>query len=137
MRLSSLLAVTAALLAVTAALLAVTAATMTSAAMAALSAGAVFTAPIMAGIPDVTLPVSRLVRMEVIERLFPARWNRSIVTITRIIAIVNVAVKALRAAKPWASSDEDSAIEPIRSIVAIRRTAVGGVVVVTVRAARG
>lgn len=42
-----------------------------AAAMAPLSSGAVFTAPIMASIPDVTLPVSRLVRMEVIERLFP------------------------------------------------------------------
>jgi hypothetical protein len=91
----------------------------------------------MASIPDVTLPVSRLVRVEVIERPFATLWQRSIVTATRIIAIVNVAVKAVTAVKPGASSDKKSAIEPIRSIVAIRRTAVGGVVVITVRTVRG
>ncbi len=73
---------------------------------AALSTGAALTAPIMPSIPSVTLPVSRLVGMEVIERLFPTRWNGSMVTATRIIAIVNVAVKAARATKPWASPDE-------------------------------
>ena len=73
---------------------------------AALSSGAALTAPIMPSIPGVTLPVSRLVGMEVIERLFPTRWNGSIVTATGIIAIVNVAVKAARAVKPWARPDE-------------------------------
>jgi hypothetical protein len=107
-----------------------------AAGMPALSSGAAFTRPIVAGIPGVTLPVSRLVRMEVIERLFPAPWKRSIVTVMRIIAIVNVAVKAVRAMKPWARSDEKSTAEPIRSIVAIWRTAVGRIVEVTVWAVR-
>jgi hypothetical protein len=75
---------------------------MTATAMA----GAVFTASIMARIPDVTLPVSRLVRMEVIERLLSTRWKRSIVTVMRIITIINVAVKAMNAVKPGTSSDE-------------------------------
>jgi len=110
---------------------------MATTATAPLSSRAVFTGSVMASIPDVTLPVSRLVRMEVIERPFATLWQRSIVTATRIIAIVNVAVKAVTAVKPGASSDKKSAIEPIRSIVAIRRTAVGGVVVITVRTVRG
>jgi len=110
---------------------------MATTATAPLRSRAVFTGSVMASIPDVTLPVSRLVRMEVIERPFATLWQRSIVTATRIIAIVNVAVKAVTAVKPGASSDKKSAIEPIRSIVAIRRTAVGGVVVITVRTVRG
>ena len=110
---------------------------MATTATAPLSSRAVFTGSVMASIPDVTLPVSRLVRVEVIERPFATLWQRSIVTATRIIAIVNVAVKAVTAVKPGASSDKKSAIEPIRSIVAIRRTAVGGVVVITVRTVRG
>ena len=110
---------------------------MATTATAPLRSRAVFTGSVMASIPDVTLPVSRLVRMEVIERPFATLWQRSIVTATRIIAIVNVAVKAVTAVKPGASSDKKSAIEPNRSIVAIRRTAVGGVVVITVRTVRG
>lgn len=113
------------------------AATMAAATtVAALGPGAVFTGAIVAGIADVTLAVSGLVRMEVIEGLFPTFWNGATVTATRIIAIVNVTVEALRSAKPWAGSDEKSATEPIRSIVAIRRTTVGGVVEVAVGAVR-
>jgi hypothetical protein len=75
--------------------------------------------------------------MEVIERLFATRWNGTIVTATRVIAIVHVAVKAARAAEPRASSDEQSASEPIRTIVAVRRTVIGSIVVVTVGTVRG
>ena len=115
--------------------LSVTATTVATA--MALSSGAAFTGPIMARTPDVTLPVSRLVSVEVVERLFPALGDRTVVTVSRIIAIVDVAVKAMGAVKPGTSSDKESTDEPIRPIVAIRRTAVGSVVVVTVRAARG
>jgi predicted NAD/FAD-binding protein len=86
--------------------LAATAATMPATAMSALSTSAVFTAAIMARIPGVTLPVSRLVRMKVIERLLPTFGNRAIVATTRIITIVNVAVEAMTAMEPWAGSDE-------------------------------
>jgi hypothetical protein len=91
----------------------------------------------MTGIPSVTSPVSRLVGMEVIERLFPTLWNRPIVAAPRIIAIVNVAVKAATSMKPWSSSNEQTAIEPVGSIVAIRRTTVGSVIEVTVGTIRG
>ncbi len=80
--------------------------TMAAATVSALSSSAVFTAPLMTGIPHVTSPVSRLVRMEVIERLLSTLGNRSPITVIRIIAIVNVAVKAVTAMKPRASSDE-------------------------------
>ena len=55
-----------------------------------------FTGPIMSRIAYVALAIPCLVRMEVIERLIPACGHRSGVTMTRIIAVVNVAVKAVR-----------------------------------------
>jgi hypothetical protein len=58
------------------------------------------------------------------------------VAVARIIPIVNVAIKAVTAMKPWAGSDEEAAKEPIRTIVAIRRTAIRGIVEITVRAHR-
>jgi hypothetical protein len=82
------------------------AATMPTATMPALGSGAVFSAPIMAGISGMTSPVSRFIRMEMIERLLPTLGNRAIVAPPRIIAIVNVAVKAVTAMKPWAGSNE-------------------------------
>jgi hypothetical protein len=85
---------------------ATTTTTMPSTAMSALSSGAVFAPTLMARIPNMTLSIASLIRMEVIERLLPARWHRSTVTVMRIIAIVNVAVKATAAMKPWSSSDE-------------------------------
>ena len=110
---------------------------MPASAPSSLRSGAVFVAPIMAAISNMTLPVSGFVGMEVIERPFPTRWNRSVVAAARIIAIVHVAVKAVPAAKPWASSDEQTAVEPVGSIVTIWRAAIRCVVEVTVGTVRG
>jgi hypothetical protein len=57
---------------------------------------AVFTAPIMTCIAHVALAVPRFVCVEVVKCLVPTRRHRSGVTMTRIIAVVNVAVKAVR-----------------------------------------
>ncbi len=105
---------------------------MAAALMTTLSARAAFTVALMAGISRMTPPVSSLVGMEVIERLFAALWHRSAVTLTRIIPVVHMAVESARAAEPWARADEQSAAEPIRAIVAIGRTTVGGIVEVAV-----
>ncbi len=105
--------------------------------MSALRAGAVFAAAFMAGMSHVALPVARLIRMEVIERLFPALGNRSVVTMMRVIAIVDVAIKAVTAMKPGTGSDEQTAIEPVWPIVAVGRATVRGVVEITVGTVRG
>ncbi len=77
-----------------------------SAAAMALRSGAVFTAAFMTRIPDVTLSITRLVPMEVIERPLSTLRIRSVVTVARIIAIIYVAVKAAAAMKPGAGSNE-------------------------------
>jgi hypothetical protein len=114
--------------------LAVTAAAVTTAAMG--SGEGVFRGPIMARVAYVALPVPRLVCVEVVELLFPAPRHRSSVTVTRIIAVVDVAVKAVRAVKPGASSKEQPANEPIRPIVAVGRTVIWGIVEVPIGADR-
>src|SRR5579871_5921765 len=106
---------------------------MTTAAVP-LESGAVFTTWIVACVADVALSIARLVRMEVSERLLVALRHWSVVTVVRIVAVIDVAVEAVRAVEPRASSDEYSASKPIRSIVAVRSTVIRGVVKVTVRA---
>ncbi len=68
----------------------------------------VFCGPIVARVAYVAFPVPRLVGVEVVELLRPALRHRSSVTVTRIITVVDVAVKAARAVKPWASSNEQA-----------------------------
>ena len=92
----------------------------------------VFTLRFMASIADIASPIPRLVSLEVVEALRPALGHRSSVTVMRIIAVVDMAVKAARAAKPGASSKKHPANKPIGPIVAVRSTVIWGVVEVPV-----
>jgi hypothetical protein len=56
------------------------------------------------------------------------------VTVARVIAVVDVAIEAVTTVEPWAGTNEDSTVEPIRAIVAVRGAIVGFVVEVPVRA---
>ena len=94
----------------------------------------VFCAPIMAGVAYVALPIPRLVCVEVVERPLSTPRQRPIVTVMRVKAVVNVAVKAARAVKPGTSSKKHPANKPIGPIVAIGRTVIRGVVEVPIRA---
>jgi hypothetical protein len=78
-----------------------------------------FTPRVVAGIAYVALTVARFVALEVVERLRPAFRHRSSVTMLRIVAVVDVAVKAARTMKPWTGSDEQPASKPVRTIVAV------------------
>jgi sulfite exporter TauE/SafE len=98
---------------------------------------AVFGATIMASVAYVTLPIPRLVCVKVVERRFSAPRQRSNVAVMRIIAVVDVAVEAVRAVKPRASADKHPASEPIGSIVAVGSTVIGRIVEVPIGAHRG
>jgi hypothetical protein len=106
------------------------------AAVATLKSRTVFTSPIMACVAYVTLPIPRFVRMKVAERLFSALRHRSCVTVMRIVAVIDVAVEAARTMEPWAGSNEKTANEPIRPIVAIRSTVIRGIVEIPIRSHR-
>jgi hypothetical protein len=87
----------------------------------------------MASIAYVASPIPRLVSSEVVEALRPALRQRSSVTVMRIEAVVNVAVKAAMAVKPGASPNKHPAHKPIGPVVAVRSTVIWGIVEVAVR----
>jgi hypothetical protein len=66
----------------------------------------VLIARIVARLTYVALSIARLVPMEVVERCLSARRRRSPVTLTRIVAVVNVAVETSGSMEPWARPDE-------------------------------
>ncbi len=79
-----------------------------------------FTARIMVGSARVALPIPRFIAAEMVERLSPTRRHRPRVAVARIEAIVYVAVETVGPVKPGAGSEENSANEPVRPIVAVR-----------------
>jgi hypothetical protein len=101
-----------------------------------LSSGAVFAAPVMAGVTYMALRVPRLVCMELVERLLPTCRQRAAISVTRIVAVVHVAVKIAMSVKPGACADERPATEPIRPIISVGSTAIRSVVIVAIGACR-
>jgi hypothetical protein len=96
----------------------------------------VFTDRFVAGAAYMALSIPRLVPVEVVELLLPAPRQRSTVTVMRVIAVVDVAVEAVRSVKPGASSKKHPANKPVGSIVAIRSTFIWLIVEVPIRAHR-
>jgi hypothetical protein len=88
----------------------------------------------MASVAHIASPIPRLVSLEVVEALRPALRHRSNVTVMRIIAVVDMAVKAARAVKPGASSKKHPVNKPIGPIIAVRSAVIWGIVEVPVRA---
>jgi len=116
---------------------AVTAAAMAAAAAAsAISGECALIVRFMSGVAGVALPIPRFVSLEVVEGLVSALRQRSMVTVVRVIAVVDVAVEAAMAVEPGAGSDKDSTNKPVRAIVAVGSAVVGRVVEVPVRAVR-
>jgi hypothetical protein len=107
-----------------------------AAAAAPISGKGVFAARIMAGVAYMALSIPRLVPVEVVERLRTALRQRSMVTLARVVAVVDVAVKAVGAAKPGASSKKHPAHKPIGPIVAIGSTVIWLIVEVPIGAHR-
>jgi hypothetical protein len=68
-----------------------------------------FIGAIVGSVAYVALGIMRLVSLEVVEGLCPARRHRSVVTVTRIVPVVYVAIKAVGAVKPGAGSEEHPA----------------------------
>jgi hypothetical protein len=101
---------------------------------AAISGKRVFTPRFMAGVANVASPIPRLVPLEVVEALRPALRQRSNVSVMWIEAVVNMAVKAVTAVKPRASSKKHPTNKPVGPIVSVRSTVIGLIVEVSVRA---
>jgi hypothetical protein len=99
-----------------------------------ISRESMFAAAVMGSVAYVASPIPRLVCVEVVEALRSALRHRPSVTVMRIIAVVDMAVKAVRTMKPGTRSEKHSANKPIGPIVAVRSAVIGGVVEISVRA---
>jgi hypothetical protein len=107
-----------------------------AAAAAPISGKGVLAGRIMAGVAYMALSIPRLVPVEVVERFRTALRQRSMVTLARVVAVVDVAVKAARAVKPGAGSKKHPANKPIGTIVAIGSTVIWLIVEVPIGAHR-
>jgi hypothetical protein len=84
----------------------------------------------------VTLSVSRLVSVEVVEPLLPSSRQRSIVAVMWVKPVVHVPIEPARPVEPGAGSKKHPASKPIRPIVAVGGTVVRRIVEVPIRADR-
>jgi hypothetical protein len=119
--------------------LTVTAAMTTTAAgtAAAAESGAVFVAGAMARGAYMTASIPCLVSLKMLEGLGSARGHRTSVTVTRIVAVIDVTIESAGTVEPGTSSDEESAGKPVWPIVAVGGAVVGCIVEVPVGTDRG
>jgi len=99
-----------------------------------LRSGAMFTGPVVASVAYMALPITRLVCVEVVERLFAARRHGSSITVMRVVAVVYVAIEAVMTVEPRAGADEYPVTVPIRPVISVDSTVVRSVVVISVGA---
>jgi hypothetical protein len=95
---------------------------------------AVFAASVMWRSTRVATLIVGCVCAETVEGPLVAFWDRSMVAVARIIALVDVAIKPMRSVEPGAGPDEYPSGEPIRTIVAIGCTVIRSIRKITVGA---
>ena len=71
-----------------------------------------------------------------IARVLATSWHRSMVSVTIIEVMVYMTIKVLRPMKPRSCADEQSAVKPFGTVVAIGSTVIRWYFVVSVRADR-
>ena len=98
--------------------------------------GCMLAARIVSRSTRMPLEVMRFVWVKTVEGVFAAFRNWPGVSMMRIVAVVYVAIEAWMAVKPRPCSDKDTAIEPIRPVVAIRGTRIRSVIEIAIRTYR-
>ena len=71
------------------------------------------------GVAYVAFAIAGFVALEVIEPLRSTAWERAVIAVVGIKAVVNMAVEAGVPVKPGAGADEDSAEKPVGAVVAV------------------
>ena len=99
--------------------------------------GTVFPCGTVAGVANVAISVAGFISLEVGEWRGSASGQRAVVSVVGVVAIIDVAVEAMGTVKPGAGSDEETTVEPIGAVVAVRSAIVGGIVEIAVGADRG
>jgi hypothetical protein len=71
------------------------------------------------------------------SRFFAAGREWAFVTVVGMVVVIYVSAEVVRTMEPATGSDEDSAIEPLRAVIAIRGAVVGRNIVVAIGTVRG
>ena len=79
--------------------------------------------------------VSMIVAMEL--AVFAAVWQRAMISMMRIVAVIYVTMPARTTVVPRTRSDEDAIIEPLGPVVTIRSAIVRGIIKVSIGTNRG
>ena len=94
-------------------------------------------ARIVTGATYVTPSIPRLVAMEVVEGCLPATRHRPVITVMRVVAVINMPEEPTRTVEPGSSSQKHSADKPVRPVIAVRSAVVRSIVEVSVGAYGG
>jgi hypothetical protein len=105
--------------------------TMLAASLSMLAAN--WTVPIM---HFITFEAGYLIGMLCRFRFLANLWHRSFVAVFRIVLIIYVTLEMFRAVIPRAGANEHTVTKPFWAIVAVGRTAIRRVVIVTIRTLR-
>jgi hypothetical protein len=89
------------------------------AATTAVSGEGVFSACVMVSVAYVASPVASFVSVEVVETLLSAARQRPMVAVSRVEAVVYVAVEAVRTMEPGTGSKKQAADKPVGAVVAV------------------
>jgi hypothetical protein len=100
-------------------------------------AGSVFRSAVVWGLAGVTLAVAGFIGVKVIVGAFVALWQWPVIAIVGIVAIVDVAIEAVRPMEPGTCAEEDSANKPIRTVIAVWGAIIGCVIEISVGTDRG
>src|SRR5580658_10020077 len=98
--------------------------------------GRMLAACIMVGVPDMASSIARFVPAESVEGVLATGWQGTAIAVMRIVAIVYVAIETVGSVEPGSGTDEDAAVESIRSVVAIGRAVIRRVVEIAIGTVR-
>ncbi len=87
-----------------------------------------------ASVEVVAASVTHVLAMEVVESPVSPGRVRAMISVARIVAVIDVAVKLSAAMEPGTRPDKCSAIEPLGPVIAIGRAVVRSVIVIAIGA---
>ena len=99
---------------------------------ASISRQGMLIARIVTGWAYVTPAIPRLVAMEMVEGRLPVTGQRPVITVMRVVAVIDVAVEPTRTVEPGSSSQKHSADKPVRPVIAVWSAVVRSVVEVSI-----
>ena len=81
----------------------------------------------------VAVEVIHVANVVVFVRMLVPFRKMAVITVVRVVVVVNMAVEMFGAMEPRAGADKNSAAEPLGTVIAIRGALIGGIIEIAVR----